>query len=254
LKIIRFLIDGVGKHYWGVIKSGNTIEILKREPFDKVELSDKRINLSQVKLLAPVIPSKIIAVGLNYKDHAKELKMPLPGEPIIFMKPPTSVIGSMEEIIYPRKVKQLDYEAELAVVISKTAKNINENDAANYIFGYTCANDITARDLQRLDGQWARAKSFDTFCPLGPWIETDFNYDSVPVECLVNGEIKQSGNTKDMIFSIKYIVSFISSIMTLYPQDVILTGTPKGVGSLKENDVVEVSIQGIGRLTNKVVA
>ncbi|MCK4776940.1 MAG: fumarylacetoacetate hydrolase family protein [Actinomycetia bacterium] len=209
--------------------------------------------LNEVILRQPSFPSKVIAVGLNYSDHAKELNMEIPDEPIIFMKPSTSVIGTEDNIIYPKMSKQVDYEAELGVVISKKVKNVSEEDVGNCILGYTCANDITARDLQRKDGQWTRAKSFDTFSPFGPWIVTDVNPDNLKVELYHNGEVKQSSSTSNMIFSVKKLVSFISKIMTLYPGDLIMTGTPPGVGPMHPGDEVEVRIEGIGNLKNKVV-
>jgi 2-keto-4-pentenoate hydratase/2-oxohepta-3-ene-1,7-dioic acid hydratase in catechol pathway len=199
-------------------------------------------------------PSKIICVGLNYKDHAREIKMELPTHPIIFLKPPTAVIGDGDKIVYPENhTKELHYEAELAIVIKEKTKNVSEKEAARYILGYTCGNDITARDLQRIDGQWTRAKSFDTFCPLGPDIVSNINPDNLDIKLYVNDKIKQSSNTNQMIFKPLYLVSFISQIMTLLPGDVILTGTPPGVGPIQKGDVVVVEIEGIGRLTNGVV-
>ena len=199
-------------------------------------------------------PSKIICVGLNYRDHAKELKMELPTHPIIFLKPPTAVIGDGDEIVYPiEQTKELHYEGELAIVIKDQIKNIPEKEAGKHVLGYTCANDVTARDLQRLDGQWTRAKSFDTFCPLGPEIVSDIDPDNLNIKLYVNDKIKQSSNTDQMIFKPLYLVSFISQIMTLLPGDVILTGTPPGVGPMQKGDVVIVQIDGIGRLTNKIV-
>jgi len=199
-------------------------------------------------------PSKIICVGLNYRDHAEELKMPLPASPIIFLKPPTAVIGDGEDIVYPDwMTKNLHYEAELAIVIGRKAHRISEKDAEKYIEGYTCGNDVTARDLQNLDGQWTRSKSFDTFCPLGPRVVKDLNPNKLDIQLLLNGEIKQSSNTGQMIFKPAHLVSFISQIMTLLPGDVILTGTPPGVGPMRKRDTVVVEIEGIGRLTNKIV-
>ncbi|MCX5725827.1 MAG: fumarylacetoacetate hydrolase family protein [Candidatus Saganbacteria bacterium] len=197
-------------------------------------------------------PSKIIAVGLNYTDHAKELNMQIPKSPIIFLKPPTSIIKSGESIYYPESVKQLDYEAELAVIIKDKIKNICPRDSKKHILGFTCANDVTARDIQKLDVQWTRAKSFDTFCPLGPVITDEIDPDNVNIKLYLNGKIKQSGNTKNMIFKVFELVSFISMVMTLLPGDVILTGTPKGVGPMKQGDKVEVEIDGIGKLCNYV--
>jgi len=197
-------------------------------------------------------PSKIVAVGLNYYDHAQELKMPIPEYPLIFLKPPTSVIGNGETIIYPAESKQVDYEGELAIVIKNKVKDISKKDAPECILGYTCANDVTARDLQRMDVQWTRAKSFDTFCPLGPQIVSQINPLNLEITTRVNGKVKQSSNTKKMIFDVFELVSFISKIMTLLPGDIIITGTPPGVGHLQIGDEVEVEIENIGILRNKV--
>ena len=197
-------------------------------------------------------PTKIIAIGLNYLDHAKELKMEIPDHPLIFMKPSTAVIGSGDAIILPPQTKELNYEGELAVIIKDTAKNISKDDAQHFIAGYTCANDVTARDLQRIDGQWTRAKSFDTFCPLGPRIVSDIDPKNLSIITRVNGTVKQNSNTKNMIFDVFELVSFVSEIMTLLPGDVIITGTPPGVGAIEAGDVVEVEIEGIGVLKNTV--
>ena len=198
-------------------------------------------------------PGKIIAVGLNYRSHAAELGMELAPEPVLFMKPPSAVIGSGDAIVLPAASRQVDYEAELAVVIGKTAHEVPAGDAASYILGYTCANDVTARDLQRSDGQWTRSKSFDTFCPLGPWVETELPASEALVELLLNGEVRQGAAIADMIFSPFELVAFISGIMTLERHDVILTGTPPGVGPLKAGDEVVVRISGVGELKNRVV-
>lgn len=199
-------------------------------------------------------PSKIVCVGLNYKDHAKELKMELPSHPIIFLKPPTAVIGDGDAIVYPDwMTKNLHYEAELGIVIGKQAYRIAEKDAPQYIQGYCCANDVTARDLQNLDGQWTRAKSFDTFCPLGPKIVKDIDPNKLDIKLLLNGQVKQHSNTEQMIFKPAYLVSFISKIMTLLPGDVIITGTPPGVGPMQKGDEVAVEIEGLGKLANRVV-
>lgn len=198
-------------------------------------------------------PSKIVAVGLNYRDHAEELKMALPKSPVIFIKPPTSVIGDGDNIVYPPGVKELHYEAELGIVMGKKAKDVSKDDAVSYIGGYTCGNDVTARGQQREDGQWTRAKSYDTFCPLGPVIVKDIDPDNLNIKLYLNGEVRQSSNTKNMIFKVPELISFISGIMTLLPGDVILTGTPPGVGEMNRGDTVEVEIEGIGKLKNKVV-
>jgi 2-keto-4-pentenoate hydratase/2-oxohepta-3-ene-1,7-dioic acid hydratase in catechol pathway len=223
-----------------------------------------------VRLGAPCQPTKIVALGLNYADHATESGLPLPEQPIIFLKPPTAVIGHLGQIIYPATSQRVDYEAELAVVIGRRAKNVPSHKTRHYILGYTCGNDVTARDLQQKDytcgndvtardlqqkdGQWTRSKSFDTFCPLGPWIVTDLNPSKLAVICRVNGQVRQTGNTADMIFKVWDLVSFISRVMTLEPGDVIMTGTPAGVGPLSPGDVVEVEIKGIGTLQNEVVS
>ncbi|MBU0501767.1 MAG: fumarylacetoacetate hydrolase family protein [Candidatus Margulisbacteria bacterium] len=199
-------------------------------------------------------PSKIICVGLNYSDHAKELGMELPTSPIIFLKAPSALIGEKEPIVYPEQTKNLHYEAELAVVIKDRIKNISEKEARQHILGFTCANDVTARDLQELDGQWTRAKSFDTFCPLGPHLVSDVDPDKLVIKSYLNGELKQSSNTDNMIFKVDYLVAFISSVMTLEPEDIILTGTPPGVGPMQVGDEVVVEITGVGSLRNKVVA
>jgi len=200
-------------------------------------------------------PSKIVCVGLNYRDHAAELKMPTPEYPIIFLKPPTALIGHDQAIIYPKKeTEELHYEAELAMIVKKEAHRIGEKEAAKYILGFTCANDVTARDLQRADGQWTRAKSFDTFCPVGPTIVSGIDPNDLAIKLYLNGKIKQDSRTSQMVFRPAFLISFISRIMTLLPGDIILTGTPAGVGPMEVGDVVEVEIEEIGRLKNGVVA
>ncbi len=212
-------------------------------------------NLEDLQLLPPTIPSKIICVGLNYIDHAKELKMALPDHPIIFLKPPSSIIGDGDNIVYPRNSQVLDYEAELAIVISKRCKNVLAKKAKDVILGFTCFNDVTARDLQKIDNQWTRAKSFDTFAPIGPYIiELDkFNLGDAFIISRVNGKIRQNSNINNMIFDVPFLIEFISNIMTLEEGDIIATGTPAGVGPLHIGDIVEIEIQGIGILKNHVV-
>lgn len=197
---------------------------------------------------------KIVCVGLNYRDHAKELGMALPAEPVIFLKPETAVIGPEEPIVHPAMSREVDYEAELAVVMGREARHVAPEEALGYVRGYTCFNDVTARDLQRRDGQWTRAKSFDTFAPLGREVVSHVDPGDLLVECYVNGERRQSSSTRNLIFSVPELVSFISRIMTLEPGDVIATGTPPGVGHLHPGDVVEVVIAGVGRLRNPVVS
>jgi len=199
-------------------------------------------------------PSKIICVGLNYREHAVELKLKIPKEPVIFLKPPSSIIYNKDDIVYPPKVRRLDFEAELAVVIKKKTRNINPKEAPAYILGYTCLNDVTARDLQKKDGQWTRSKSFDTFCPIGPAIETDLDPSGIKIESRLNGILRQSSSSADLIFPVYELVAYISGIMTLSPGDIISTGTPPGVGPMRPRDLIEVRIEGIGVLKNKVVA
>ena len=210
------------------------------------------VPLSEVRLLAPVLPSKIVAVGKNYADHAAEMGGDVPEEPVIFIKPSTAVIGPADPIPYPAMSSRVDHEAELAVVLGRVARHIRAEDAGRYILGFTCGNDVTARDLQAKDGQWTRAKGFDGFCPLGPWIETELDPTDLWLECRVNGEVRQSARTSQLTFGPNRLVEFISQVMTLLPGDVILTGTPAGVGPLEVGDKVEVEVEGIGVLQNEV--
>jgi 2-keto-4-pentenoate hydratase/2-oxohepta-3-ene-1,7-dioic acid hydratase in catechol pathway len=205
-----------------------------------------------VKLLFPSCPTKIVCVGLNYRAHAKELDMSLPPEPVIFIKPSTAVIGPGDAIIWPENVSRVDYEAELGIVIKTTARNVPPGKVNDHILGYTCVNDVTARDLQKKDTQWTRSKSFDTFAPVGPWIETDLDVSNVRVRSYLNGALKQDASTEDLIFKVPELVSFISFVMTLLPGDIIATGTPSGVGPMRVGDEVAVEIEGIGRLVNVV--
>jgi 2-keto-4-pentenoate hydratase/2-oxohepta-3-ene-1,7-dioic acid hydratase in catechol pathway len=213
--------------------------------------------LSDVRLLAPVIPrSKVVAIGRNYAAHAAELGNDVPEEPLMFLKPNTSVVGPGDQVFYPPQTERLDYEGELAVVIGRICRDVPREQATDVIFGYTVANDVTARDLQTKDGQWTRAKGFDSFCPLGPWIETDLDpqhfADGVVIQTHLNGDLVQDGSTRDLIFDIPSLIAYITSVMTLLPGDVILTGTPEGIGPMQPGDEVEVSIAGIGALTNTV--
>lgn len=221
--------------------------------YKKFKTEDSGIPISETYLLPPVIPSKIVAVGRNYKDHASEMGKPLPSEPLIFLKPSSAVIGPNDVIIHPVESKRVDYEGELALVVKKNAHHIGANkDVNDYILGYTCFNDITARDLQQQDIQFTRAKSFDTFAAIGPCISVDLDPGYVQIKTFLNGKLKQSGNTKNLIFSIPFLVRFISRIMTLYPGDVITTGTPAGVGPMRPGDRIDIQIQGIGTLSNLV--
>jgi 2-keto-4-pentenoate hydratase/2-oxohepta-3-ene-1,7-dioic acid hydratase in catechol pathway len=252
MRIARYGYEGTVRY--GVIDAANgTVREIAGEPFDGIRETKIAHRLEDVLLLAPVSPGKIVAVGLNYRDHAKEVGMLIPEEPLLFLKASSAVIGPGADIVYPRQSKHVDYEAELAVVIGRRAKDVTAGDAAGYIFGYTCINDVTARDLQIKDVQFARSKGFDTFAPIGPWIVTDIDPSALPIRCLVNGEQRQAGNTRDMGSDVFRLVEYISSNMTLYPGDVIATGTPSGVGRLHPGDVVTVEVGGIGSLTNRVV-
>jgi 2-keto-4-pentenoate hydratase/2-oxohepta-3-ene-1,7-dioic acid hydratase in catechol pathway len=224
-------------------------------PFVAWEPTETVVAWDQARLLAPVIPTKVVAVGRNYVDHATELDNTVPEEPLLFLKPPTSVIGPLQAIRLPAESQNVHHEAELAVVVGKVARDVKIEDAGAYILGYTAANDVTARDLQRRDVQFTRAKGYDTFCPLGPAIDTDLDpLEGLQVTCRVNGELRQSGSTADMVFGVSELLSYVSHVMTLLPGDVILTGTPAGVGPIAAGDKVEVEIEGIGVLMNTVVS
>ncbi|MGA1846161.1 fumarylacetoacetate hydrolase family protein [Deferribacter abyssi] len=250
MKLLRFKTGDVEKK--GVYIDGKVRRVLGSF-FDSFAVIDEVYEYDEIHFLPPVIPSKIVCIGRNYVDHAKELGNDVPEEPLIFLKPNSALNYHEGIIIYPDQSKRVDYEAELAVVIKKRCKDVSEEEALDYILGYTCFNDVTARDIQKKENKFTRGKSFDTFAPLGPFIETEFgNFDSLFVKSYVNGELRQNGNTKDMIFKVPYLISFISKVMTLYPGDVIATGTPEGVGELKPGDVVEVEVEGIGKLRNYV--
>lgn len=237
------------------IADGEGVLIYNGSPFVAWEPTETVVPWANVNLLAPVLPTKVLCVGKNYEDHAEEMGGELPDEPLIFMKPATSVIGQNQPVVYPRQSKEVHHEAELAVVISRPARNIKAEDASQYIFGYTAANDVTARDLQRTDGQWTRAKGFDTFCPLGPAIETELDpLERLAVIAKVNGEVRQAGFTSDMVFGVAEILEYITEFTTLLPGDVILTGTPSGVGPVEPGDVMEVEVDGIGTLVNRVAS
>jgi len=231
------------------------ISAISGHPFGTVQFTGERHALSEVRLVAPMLPSKVIAIGRNYADHAAELGNEVPDEPLIFMKPSTSVIGPGEAIAYPTSLSErVDYEGELAVVIGRLCREVPVERVKDVIFGYTCANDVTARDLQQKDVQFTRAKSFDSLCPIGPWIQTDLDPSDLALTTTVNGEIRQSARTSQLIHDIPALVAYVSAVMTLIPGDIILTGTPAGVGPLQIGDEVAVGIEGIGTLTNKVVS
>ncbi len=252
MQIVRFSQEG--RSGYAVI-DGEKILPLWENPFAGITETGETLILGEVTLLAPCEPSKIVALGLNYRDHAAEFGHPVPEEPLIFLKPSTAVIGPEADIIYPRMSRQVDYEAELAVVIGKTARHVAEDQALDYVLGYTCFNDVTARDLQKKDGLFTRAKGFDTFAAMGPWIETEINDpDNVMVEAYLNSERRQHSNTTNLVFGVRHLISFISQVMTLLPGDVIATGTPSGIGPMRPGDVVEIRVEGIGTLRNRVLA
>jgi len=247
MKLVRFQIQG--RTACGILHGEEVME-LEGDFFGSLKTLATGHARSGVKLLAPCSPTKVIAVGLNYRDHARELGMPAPDTPVIFLKPSTTVIGPDDVILYPGASSRVDYEAELGIVIKDRSKDLRPEEASRHILGYTCANDVTARDLQKKDGQWTRAKSFDTFCPVGPWIETGLDPDDILVESYLNGERRQSSRTSQFIFKADFLVSFISQVMTLYPGDLIITGTPAGIGPMQPGDEIEVRIEGIGSLKN----
>jgi 2-keto-4-pentenoate hydratase/2-oxohepta-3-ene-1,7-dioic acid hydratase in catechol pathway len=252
VKIARFSTPG-GDPRFGILDDDEIVVLVGDPMFVGFDTTEERIPLADVRLLAPVIPrSKVVAVGRNYRDHAAEFGNEVPAEPLLFFKPNTSVIGPGDAIVLPRQSEQVDFEGELAVVIGSIAKNVSAADAASVVFGYTVANDVTARDLQKKDGQWARAKGFDTFCPLGPVIETEFVPAGQVIGTRVNEQIRQAGVLSDMVHSVPAIIEFVTAAFTLLPGDVILTGTPAGVGPIVSGDSVEVTVEGIGSLTNPV--
>ncbi len=250
MKIVRVYLRN-GRCCFGVIEGG-VIELQEGDPFKGMRPLRVKTELSEVKLLPPVLPTKVVGVGLNYKDHAEEVGLEVPKEPVIFLKPPSAVIGPDEPIFLPPDSQRVDYEGELALVVAKPCRDVRLEEAHKYVLGYCCFNDVTARDLQLRDGQWTRAKGFDTFAPLGPWIVTDIDPSDLKIETLVNGQLKQSSRTSKMVFSPLELLCFVSKVMTLMPGDVIATGTPSGIGPLKEGDVVEIRIEGIGTLRNPV--
>jgi 2-keto-4-pentenoate hydratase/2-oxohepta-3-ene-1,7-dioic acid hydratase in catechol pathway len=227
---------------------------IEGEVYGSYKRKEAQTPLSDVNLLPPSQPTKIVCVGRNYVDHAKELGNEVPKIPLIFLKPPSSIIGNGDTISLPLQSKQVEHEAELVVVIGKRGKNITAEEAGGYIFGYTIGNDITARDLQKIDDQWTRAKGFDTFCSFGPWVDTEFDPSDAVVTCRVNGQMRQMASTRDMVFNVGVLIAYVSSIMTLEPGDLLFTGTAAGVGRLEPGDVVDVEIAGLGKLSNPVSA
>ena len=253
MRIIRYEIPENKKPKYGWLLDGKVGEI-SGNIFGRYQRKEALTPLSDVKLLAPSEPTKIVCVGRNYVEHAKELGNEVPKVPLIFLKPPSSIISSGETIILPPQSAQVEHEAELVIVIGKRGRHVTAENAKKIILGYTVGNDVTARDLQKTDGQWTRAKGFDTFCSFGPWIDTDFDSSDAVITCRVNGQMRQMASTRDMVFNVGVLIAFISSIMTLEPGDLIFTGTPSGVGELKDGDEVSVEIEGLGIIKNKVKA
>jgi 2-keto-4-pentenoate hydratase/2-oxohepta-3-ene-1,7-dioic acid hydratase in catechol pathway len=260
-RIARFLYQG--EVHYGLVQEGEKVQVVQGDILSHWQETDQVLELEQVTLLPPIAPPNVIAIGLNYRAHAIESNMPLPERPVIFFKTTTAVCGPNDPIVLPQMAPdEVDYECELAIVIGKRAKHVSKAEAHDYVLGYTCSNDVSARDCQiRLDAQWARAKSFDTFAPLGPWIETELDPDNVGIRTRLNGRTMQDSNTNDLIFDTRTLISYLSDATTLLPGTVIMTGTPSGVGFarkppvfLRPGDVVEIEIDGIGTLRNPVIA
>ena len=249
MKIVRFLHEGLERY--GIV-DGLQVRIASGSPFGDFRPTEETLPFAGLKLLSPCMPGKALGIGLNYRDHAVEFGLPIPEIPVAFIKPSTAVIAQSETIERPAMSRRVDYEAELVVVIGKKAKNVPAEKAGEYILGYTCGNDVTARDLQPKEGQWTIAKSFDTFLPLGPWIETDIDPSALKIRALLNGEVRQSSNTSNLIFSVPELVAYLSAVMTLEPGDIIMTGTPSGISPMKAGDEIVVEIEGIGSLVNYV--
>ena len=258
MRIARFSQNGSTS--FGVVEGPGAdpadlvVAAIHGHPFGRFTFSGERFPLSAVRLLAPVLPSKVVCIGKNYADHVAEMGGPAPADPVTFLKPSTSVIGPGDPIVLPRNSNHVDHEAELAIVIGHLCRDVPASKAADVILGYTCGNDVTARDHQKHDGQWTRGKSHDSFCPIGPWIETDLDARDLAVKCFVDGEIRQDGRTSSLLHGIGDIIEWVTAFMTLLPGDVILTGTPAGVGPLVQGSAVTVFIEGIGPLTNPVVS
>jgi 2-keto-4-pentenoate hydratase/2-oxohepta-3-ene-1,7-dioic acid hydratase in catechol pathway len=252
MRIVRYQIKNEAPCYGWILE--NEVGPIEGDIYGEYRRLEAETPLADVKLLAPAQPSKIICIGRNYVEHAKEHDAEVPKVPLLFMKPPSSIINPGDIIVLPPQSQQVEHEAELVVVIGKRGRHVTAEEAQGYVYGYTVGNDVTARDLQRSDGQWTRAKGFDTFCPFGPWIDTEFDASDAVITCRVSGQPRQMASTRDMVFNVSTLIAFISSVMTLEPGDLIFTGTPAGVSPLKPGDVVEVEIEGLGKLSNPVGA
>lgn len=252
MRMIRYR-TGSEPHRYGWIQ-GDSVGSIEGDPFGEFRRLETDKNLTEVRLLAPVKPGKIVCVGRNYVAHAKEHHAEVPEVPLLFLKPPSAVIGPGETILLPPQSEQVEHEAELVVVIGRRGRWIAPDEVFNHVFGFTTGNDVTARDLQNRDGQWTRAKGFDTFCPIGPWVDTEFDPSDAVITCHVNGDLRQMASTRDMVFNVRQLVAYASTVMTLEAGDIIMTGTPAGVGPLLPGDSVEVAIEGLGVLRNPVAA
>lgn len=258
MRIARFALNGVVS--FGVVEGPGAdpadlvVSTLEGHPFAPFSFTGERHRLSDVRLLAPVLPSKVVCIGKNYADHIAEMGGSTPADPVVFLKPSTSVIGPGDPIVLPRNSTHVDHEAELGIVIGRLCREVSREKAQDVILGYTCGNDVTARDHQKQDGQWTRGKSHDSFCPIGPWVETDLSPTDLGVQCFVDGEVRQDGRTSSLLHDVPAIIEWVTAFMTLLPGDVILTGTPAGVGPLVPGNAVTVFVEGIGPLTNPVVA
>ncbi|MGE5250267.1 MAG: fumarylacetoacetate hydrolase family protein [Bacteroidota bacterium] len=252
MRIVRYQTEEAAPRYGWLLD--DKIGVIEGDIFGKYRRREPKLPLAEARLVAPSEPSKIVCVGRNYVEHIKELGHEQPKVPLLFLKPPSSIISDGDPIVLPPQSRQVEHEGELVVAIGRRTRNVTAEEAKKYILGYTIGNDVTARDLQRIDDQWTRCKGFDTFCPFGPWIDTDFDASDAVVTCRVNGQMRQMASTRDMIFNVGTLVAFISSIMTLEPGDLIFTGTPSGVGELHDGDRVDVEIDGLGRISNPVKA
>jgi 2-keto-4-pentenoate hydratase/2-oxohepta-3-ene-1,7-dioic acid hydratase in catechol pathway len=252
MKIVRYLSDGESAA-WGVLE-GHDVLSSTGTPFVDLKAGEVVGSVDDVRLLAPAAPTKIICVGRNYQQHAAEFGNPVPEQPLLFMKPPSAIVGPWEDVVYPELSQRVDPEGELVIVIGSSAHRIRRDESWSVVGGYTCGNDVTARDIQKSDGQWTRGKGFHTFCPLGPWVETDYDPSDVRVTCTVNGETRQDGRTRDLIFDIPYLIEYIARFTRLEVGDVIMTGTPEGVAPIRVGDTMTVAVERLGSLTNRVVA
>jgi len=252
MRIVRYQTKNDPARYGWLLE--NKIGSIEGDIFGEYRRLEADTPLREVKLLAPAQPSKILCIGRNYAEHAREQEAEVPRVPLLFLKPPSAILNPGEPIVLPRQSQQVEHEAELVVVVGKRGRNITTDESHDFIFGYTVGNDVTARDLQKTDGQWSRAKGFDTFCPFGPWIDTEFDPSDAIITCKVSGQPRQMASSRDMIFNVNELIAYLSSIMTLEPGDIIFSGTPAGIGALLPGDTVEVEIEGLGKLTNPVVA